>query len=383
MKVSLCSAFNAEKDGISDYSGYLAKELAKLVDARLVCLEQFVSEDVFYKKKADEANQGDIVHIQFNYPYFNGQMPYRNKLLFFLRQIKRPAVLTMHEVRIGYEPIRSDIITAARRWVFNNTIFFWNFWSRLYHREIFKMVNRIIVHTRDQYEMIAPLAKDKGKLIVIPHAIPIIEPDKKNICHLKAKERLGLNGKTVLSIFGFINKKKGYELTLACLKELPEDVVLLIAGGPMTDNLVDRQYYSFIEKEISAAELTKRVKITGYLYPEDIPEVMAATDICLAPFSSSSASGALSLCVAYNKPIIASDIEGHKEINGRLKCLELFRQGESKDLLDKINGFLLNQNSLSGFVEAAKAYSNEFSYAKIAERTVMLYREVLAQESAA
>lgn len=57
--------------------------------------------------------------------------------------------------------------------------------------------------------------------------------------------------------------------------------------------------------------------------------------------------------------------------------------GESKDLLDKINGFLLNQNSLSGFVEAAKAYSNEFSYAKIAERTVMLYREVLAQESAA
>lgn len=380
MKVSLCSAFNAEKDGISDYSGYLAKELAKLVDARLVCLEQFVSEDVFYKKKADEANQGDIVHIQFNYPYFNGQMPYRNKLLFFLRQIKRPAVLTMHEVRIRYEPIRSDIITAARRWVFNNTIFFWNFWSRLYHREIFKIVDRIIVHTRDQYEMIAPLAKDKGKLIVIPHAIPAIEPDKKNICPLKAKEKLGLEGKTVLSIFGFINKKKGYELTLKCLKELPDDIVLLIAGGPMTDNLVDRQYYSFIEKEISAAALTKRVIITGYLYPPDIPDVMAATDICLAPFSSSSASGALSLCIAYNKPIIASDIEGHQEINSRIRCLDLFRHGESKDLLDKINRLLANQNYLSGLVEASKAYSDEYSYTKIAEKIVLIYGEVLGQE---
>ena len=289
----------------------------------------------------------------------------------------------MHEVRPGYEPIQSDVTTAARRWAFNHSLFLWNFWSRLYHQDIFKRVNRIIAHTQKQYEIIAGLDKDKARVILIPHGIPAIEADKRNISPLEAKRRLGLEGKTVLSIFGFINKKKGYELTLRCLKELPEDVVLLIAGGPMTDSLVDRQYYSLIEKEISAAALNKRVKITGYLYPRDIPEVMAATDICLAPFSSTSASGALSLCVAYNKPIIASDIEGHKEINARVKCLELFCRGESKDLLEKINGFLLNQNRLLGFIEAAKAYSNEFSYAKIAERTVLLYREALGEENTA
>ena len=377
MKVSLCSAFNEEKDGISDYSGYLAKELARFADVRLVCLKRFVDEDGFYRKKADEANQGDIVHIQFNYPYFNGEMPYRNKLLFFLKQIKKPVVLTMHEIRPGYEPIGSNITAAFKRWVFNNTLFFWNYWSAVYHRDIFKRVNSIIVHTRAQYEMIARLVKDKARITIIPHGIPIIALDKKNISPLKAKEKLALNGKTVLSVFGFINKKKGYELILECLKELADNVVLLVAGGPMTENLIDRQYYGLIEKEISAAALAKRVKITGYLYPRDIPEVMAATDICLAPFSSFSASGALSLCIGYNKPIIASDIEGHKEINSRVGCLELFHQGASGDLLAKIKGLLVNQKRLLGFKEAAKAYSEEFSYARIAEKTDLLYREVV------
>lgn len=149
----------------------------------------------------------------------------------------------------------------------------------------------------------------------------------------------------------------------------------------MTDNLVDSRYYSSLEKEISASALTKRVIITGYLSPKDIPEVMAATDICLAPFSSLSASGALSLCIAYNKTIIASDIEGHREINDRLTCLELFRQADSKDLLEKIKRLLFHHNRFVGLIEAAQAYSNEFSYAKTVEKTALLYREVLGQNT--
>lgn len=377
MKVSLCSAFNEEKDGIADYSGYLAQELARLADVGLVCLKKLIAEDDFYRERADEANEADIVHIQFNYPYFNGEMPYRNKLLLFLHCLKKPVVVTMHEVRIGYEPITSNITTAYRRWVFNHTLFFWNMWSRSYHKGIAKRMDRIIVHTRAQREMLASVAAEKERIIIIPHGIPAVEVDKKNISSLKAKKRRGLERKTVLSIFGFINKRKGYELILKCLKELPDDVILLIAGGSMTDNLVDSCYYSSLEKEISASALTKRVIITGYLSPKDIPEVMAATDICLAPFSSLSASGALSLCIAYNKAIIASDIEGHQEINSRVKCLELFRQGEAKDLLEKINRLLVNQNHVLGLREAAKAYSDKFSYVRIAEKTALLYREVL------
>lgn len=377
MKVSLCAAFNKEKDGISDYSGYLAQELARFVDVRLVALRHFIAEDNFYRQKAGEANEADIVHIQFNYPYFNGDMPYRNKLLFFLKYITKPVVITMHEVRIGYEPITSNVTPAHRRLVFNNTLFFWNFWSRLYHKDIVKRARRVIVHTRAQHEMIARLAKDKESIVLIPHGIVVIEQDKKNIAPFAAKRSLGVEGKRVVSIVGFINKKKGYALAFECLKELPDDVMLLIAGGPMTNNLVDSRYYRCIQKEISAAGLTKRVKITGYLTVQDIPEVMAATDICLAPFSSLSASGALSLCIAYNKAIIASDIEGHQEINGRVKCLELFRQGEAKDLLEKINWLLVDQNHLLGLREAAKVYSDKFSYARIAEKTALLYREVI------
>src|SRR5438128_1757319 len=46
-----------------------------------------------------------------------------------------------------------------------------------------------------------------------------------------AKRRWGLEGRTVLTIFGFLARRKGYDVALAALQELPADAVLLAAGG--------------------------------------------------------------------------------------------------------------------------------------------------------
>ena len=84
---------------------------------------------------------------------------------------------------------------------------------------------------------------------------------------------------------------------------------------------------------------------------------MAATDICLAPFSSTAASGALSLCIGYHKPIVASDIAVHKEINGRIPCLELFKSGDPRDLLQKIRALLGDESRLKELSAGADMYS--------------------------
>lgn len=378
MKVAFCSAFNRNKDGIADYSGYLAAELKKRVEIQEVKLDYYIPENSYYLQKAREANFADIIHIQFNYIYFNGDLPYRNKFCLFLKHLKKPVVVTVHEIKIGYEPITSGITSGFRRLVFNNTLFFWNFWSLAYQRNIFKRIDKVIAHTKEQYRIITRLVKNQDKIIIIPHGIPIIGLENKNIPGLESKKALNLEGKRVLSIFGFINKRKGYELVLGCLAQLPEDIVLVIAGGPMSDNFTDRQYSNFIERKISALGLKERVRLTGYLKPQDIPEVMAATDICLAPFKSLSASGALSLCLGYNKPIIASDIDVHREINNRFKCLEMFRQGDGQDFFEKIKGLLNNPGRSSELAKASQAYSNEFSYSKIAEKTVLLYEDILS-----
>src|SRR5260221_491006 len=47
----------------------------------------------------------------------------------------------------------------------------------------------------------------------------------------EAKRRLGLEGRTVLTIFGFLARRKGYEVALAALRSLPPETLLLAAGG--------------------------------------------------------------------------------------------------------------------------------------------------------
>jgi glycosyltransferase involved in cell wall biosynthesis len=166
-------------------------------------------------------------------------------------------------------------------------------------------------------------------------------------------------------------------MMLEALSGLPEDVVLLVAGGRMTENATDVEYYKTLEKMISAKGLEGRVRITGYLEKGDIPAIFAAADLIVAPFSSTTASGALSLCLGYHKPVIASDIPVHAEINERVPCLELFRNGDASDLLRKVKMLLADAGRLAALSDLSRRYSDEYSYSKVAKRTIELYKEAM------
>lgn len=377
MIVSFCTGWEIERDGISDYSRYLVDELKRFVDVNILRLNHYVPEKEYYIHAAKEANQSDIAHIQFNYVYFNGELPYRNRLLTFMKHLKVPAVMTVHEVRVGSEPIPPGVTSSIKRMIFNNTLPLWKLWSVIHHKRMYKKPERIIVHTKGQAKVIKGLVDNPEKVMLIPHGIPNIPDEVKMLSPVDARMELGLEGKTILTIFGFINRRKGYELALDALLELPEDVILIIAGGPMTDNTQDREYYDSLLQRIIDMGLKGKVKITGYLKEEDVPVIMSATDICLAPFSSPAASGALSLCIGYNKPIIASDTPVNVEACERIPCVEIFRSGDSKDLLIKIKGILGNKKKAEELSRLAREYSERFSYRRVAEVTVKVYEEVL------
>lgn len=378
MKVSFCTGWDIAKDGIADYSRYIVKELRRLIDVNIIKLGHYVSERDYYIQRAKEANISNIVHIQFNYVYFNGSLPFRNRFLTFTKHLKVPIVMTAHEVRVGYDLIPPGVTSNIKRTVFNDTLLLWNFWSAIHHRKMYRQAERIIVHKNGQAEVIKRLVDDPEKIMVIPHGIPIIPPEAKTISLTAAKKELGLDGKTVLTIFGFVNRRKGYEQVMDAMLKLSGNVILLIAGGRMTDNVVDKEYYDRFLKRITDMSLKKRVRITGYLKEADVPIVMAATDICLAPFLSESASGALSLCIGYNKPIIASNIPANMEINEKVPCLELFKYGDSNDLLMKINDLLHNEDRRIELSRLSGEYSELFSYARIAEDTIKVYEEVIS-----
>lgn len=377
MKVSMCAGWGDERDGIADYSEYLVGALAdKSVDIVKVRLGQYVEDDAFYVDAARHANETDICHVQFNYVYFNGALPYRNKFLCFARNLRIPLVITAHEVKAAFERLPEGIIYGVKRDIYNATLPIWNLCLHLYHGVMYRRADKVIVHTRLQEGHIRDCVKRKDKIILIPHGIPAVSEKDKTGSVAHAKAEFGFDGKTVLTIFGFINRRKGYEAALDALARLPENFILLIAGGPMRENDADRSYIKILEGMIEARRLSKRVKITGYVAKEAISSIMAATDICLAPFNSDSASGAMSLCIGYNKPIIASDIPVNKEINERFPCLELFRSISSEDLADKIKSLINNDSRIRSLTSFTRRYNEEFGYDRMAERIMCLYKEV-------
>jgi glycosyltransferase involved in cell wall biosynthesis len=346
------------------------------MDIDILGLEPYVCRKRYYESLAEKANSCDLVHVQFNYGYFNGELPYRNMFLYFARFLKKPVILTAHEVRIGFRPADLEMKPGLKKAIFNKTIFFWDAWSRAYHRKLYDAVERVIVHTKSQADEVIALTGKPDKVRVVPHGIPRVPVQYKVLDPAKAKAGLGLSGKKVITIFGFVNKKKGYEAVLDALPGLPEETVLLIAGGRMTENAIDKEYYGQLTKEISDKGLYSRVRITGYLKNEEIPAVMVATDICLAP-SSQTGSGALSLCIAYGKPIIAFDTPANTEINKRVPCLGLLRPGDPQGLSKKIRSMLDDKEERSELSGLAEDYAARYSFDSIAKETVAVYEDAL------
>src|SRR5207302_454220 len=126
-------------------------------------------------------------------------------------------------------------------------------------------------------------------------------------------------------------QRKGHRLALEALSMLPDNATLLIAGGRHPDDKSD--FVERIQADINIAGLSERVKVTGYLPPDSVAQVMSATDLVLAPFTETSGSGSLAMAFACGKPILASDIGPHKECLAETPgCLSLFRSGDASAL---------------------------------------------------
>jgi glycosyltransferase involved in cell wall biosynthesis len=99
----------------------------------------------------------------------------------------------------------------------------------------------------------------------------------------EAKQKLGLTGRFVVTAFGFIVPRRGYETLLEALSSLPEETLLVFAGGP---HPLDRTgYYAKLMSLISEHPLRCRIHVTGYLPEQDVDLWLAASNVVVAPFS--------------------------------------------------------------------------------------------------
>lgn len=344
--------------GVAEYSHSLVLELEKHERVEVVSLDPgSISSPA---RLAARLNQGDVAHIQHQYPFFGGMAFYRNWFRQALTKIEVPLVVTVHELDLG----DSDPLPIRM-------------YKRYFNRMLFSPpeIYRFIVHSEDYREQMTGIGIDPRDISVIPEGVPKVT--RSRISMVNAKSLLNISGKRVITIFGFVVKRKGYEIALEAMKSLPDDVVLMIAGGAHPDDKTG--FFNDLKDEIESSRISNRVVVTGYLPNHEIPVIMAATDLVVAPFTSISNSGSILRAIAYRKPILTADLPWSRELSDKCKGLSLFHAGNASDFAVRVNEMLTGKKLLTGAASGSKDYAESWTVARAAEQTVDIYRDILKQ----
>jgi len=365
-----------ERCGIREYSQHLIaglRALPEIGDVRIVeapsdpargaltALRRFSSDARRWQALGREMNAGpdgqpaDVAHVQHQYFFFGGVAPHKNHARAFLDAVRVPLVMTVHEIA---RPAPNAPALERHAIALTNRANF-----------LHPALRQLIAHTEPDRQALMALGAAPERVHVMMHPVPPALPMPPSE---EARRALGLEGKRVVTLFGFLSARKGHFLALAALRELPADVALLFAGDRHPDDHTD--YVSRLRAQITADGLEDRVVITGFLPDAQIPAVMAATDVAIAPFTQSSGSGSLTYLLAYARPIVASDIPPNQEIvQDTPGCLALFPSSDADALAAQIHSLLDDPARRLALEAAARTFGDRHSYLQMARDTAALY----------
>jgi len=142
----------------------------------------------------------------------------------------------------------------------------------------------------------------------VPHPVPTIFPARPAAADARRKYGIPAD-ELVLLFFGYVRPYKGLTVLLRALPEILRQRAcrVLIAG----EFYEPRTRYDELIARLGVGE---RVTILDrYLPNEEVPEVFAASDICVLPYVSATQSGVAKVAYGFGTPVIVTDVGGLAE----------------------------------------------------------------------
>jgi glycosyltransferase involved in cell wall biosynthesis len=204
--------------------------------------------------------------------------------------------------------------------------------------------------------------------------VPVAECDP--AYGLSFRRRFNVEGRSLITIFGFVRPDRGYEEMLDILPELGKDIVLVIAGDVRSED--ERAYLDELTRSIESRCLSKQIIVTGYLSDEMVAGAMQATEIALCPQSKGTGSYSVQIALAYGKPVLASDLQWFIELESESRALVTFVRHDREDLKRKIVQLLNDKATCSRLSANALDYAGKHSWLRTAEMTAEVYLEVVS-----
>lgn len=340
-----------ERSGLRRYGGIIAAEAARR-DELDVMESDVGGRDASWselRRAARRLRDVDVVHLQWKLADWDPRLGGIPRMEIALQSMRRPVVVTMHDV-FAREGLWDRSISPAA----------------LGLRRLGAAASRLVVHSEEEHGRLDGLVPP-GKVEVVPHFVEVRPalPQRAS-----ARERLGLAGKRVVTLLGYMTKRRGHRLVIDALRGLPEDVVALFVGATIEgrDHVAEALRAHAVETGVA-----DRVHFMGFLPDDQLELVLAATDIGLCPFERMSASGALATWISSGRPIVTSDLAPFRELRAlQPGALHLFHPYGAESLARCIEETLAV--ATSDHDADVEALARRLATPRIVDRYVGLYR---------
>jgi glycosyltransferase involved in cell wall biosynthesis len=239
---------------------------------------------------------------------------------------------------------------------------------------------KIIVHSIIAKEtLINDYSFDHKKLEVIPHGTnPLDKLEESTLSRSEARKLL---------VFGEIRRGKGIEYAIQAIHKLVTNnniiCELIIAG--MYDARMSPESAGYLEelkKLVADLRLNNYVKFKLNIPEEDVGKLFSEADVVILPYVEDeiiAASGPLLTAMGFGKPIVATKLRRFAGylLNGENS---LIVEPANPDELAKAVILILRDDRLRRKLsESAHKYAREFSWEKIAKRTLSVYKELIKE----
>ena len=236
--------------------------------------------------------------------------------------------------------------------------------------------NKIVMVSHHQKKHFG-LRDNSGKIVVIPNGIdpPDVEEGTRHLRCLQKRKELDLGEKDVVILsVGNLRPIKGHVFLLRAIGLLTgiENLKLLLIGdGPLRGTLLD---------VCRALDIKDRVHFLGYR--NDVPGLLNAANIFVAPSLSEGTSMAILEAMAAAKPIVASHVGGNEELLEDGKDGMLIAPASPEALAAAIEFLAKNRAvALQMGTHAQQRVAEQFSAERMARHYNDLYRPMLFSRS--
>lgn len=304
MQVALLTSWG-ERCGIAAHSRYLHQALEELPDppeVTVVPASFRPSPRHVYRAMGMVLSAAEVAHVQHSYAFFGGMHPLRSGWGSLVDAVRSPLLLAVHEL--------DNRVTGAYRLPPPVE----QMYKRRFNQRTFlhPAVKRWMVHAEALREALVELGAPEERVIYRP--LPAPPPPDRPVDPAPLRRKWGLVGKHPLVILGFLARRKGYEVALAALQKLPPEYVLVAAGGAHAADHSDTE--AWLRGEAERLGVANRFQITGFLSEEELEAAAVLAEVVLAPFHEMSASASLAYALARGRPVIASDLQEIRVLEG-------------------------------------------------------------------